>query len=771
MNGVSAGDERPGPGLAGDIPGGLPSPIRKSESQPPVTPQGEHVGGVGAWALRYAEAGWKVLPIFGLREDGFCACGDTNCDKIAKHPVTSLVPHAVKDASCDATKVRGWWSVGDWNIGVACGESSGLVTDVDGAEGRATLDDLEPLGETLVCETGGGGLHLWWRPVLGLKNARVLPGIDIKTDGGYVVVPPSVHRSGVVYSWVGDWEVGKIAELPLNVLSRLRTGSSGRTTGPAVDVTRGAREGYDKGERDVGIFYSSLSLLHRYDDDEAWRRVQEIAAKCRPPFSESETAKCFASARGYVQEALARRTGKGGYAQSDAGLVEEFTDVYGDLVRWDASRARWFRWEERIWRDVGSAGDPGPVIWLVRDLAAGRLERAMLDGVRTDQTWALRCQNIGKLEAAVRLARAHPGLRVTAEVWDADMGVLNTPGGLVHLRTGEVRAAVPDDYVTRGTTVSPGGEWRGSEWERFLLRVQPEADARRFLKHMAGMLLGGVAERQGMFFFVGSGANGKSVYLDAVTEIMGSYAGVAPKKLVANRNEDDHPEVVARQAGRRVVRISEELAARDRLNSSLMKSLTSGGRQNARFMGRDSFEFAWVGKILFESNEHPRLDDVGYGIRRRMFVVPWPVEIPDDEQVPLPELVGRLVANGDAWLSWALEGRRELMAVGWDLERTADMELELEVMIDDADEVKRFFDECRVTGTGEDGEDGAFISHADLYGAYQVWRAGAHLDPRFKAGPVQFTQAAVRLGLGRARDPNGGGRGFRGSIGVRPWAP
>jgi hypothetical protein len=151
-------------------------------------------------ALEYAARGWPVFPI-------------QRCGKIP------LTEHGFQDASTDPTTIHGWWK--RWpaaNIGVATGARSGLVVlDVDA--GKGGFDSLRnlmaavpgPALLTLVAGTGGGGIHLFYRhpnhPVT--NSAKRLrdtygPGLDVRGDGGYVVVAPSVHPSGRRYEWQSD---------------------------------------------------------------------------------------------------------------------------------------------------------------------------------------------------------------------------------------------------------------------------------------------------------------------------------------------------------------------------------------------------------------------------------------------------------------------------------------------------------------------------------------------------------------------------------------
>ena len=155
-------------------------------------------------ALALAGRGWRVLPVFPILEGGGCGCGG-GCKAAGKHP---RLPAWQDRASSDPADVRAWWSDdGDDGIGVATGPGSGLVViDLDPRHGgdesfTALLRERGERIDTLRVATGGGGWHLYFKaPEQPIGNrTNVLPGVDVRGAGGYVVGPGSPHASGGVY--------------------------------------------------------------------------------------------------------------------------------------------------------------------------------------------------------------------------------------------------------------------------------------------------------------------------------------------------------------------------------------------------------------------------------------------------------------------------------------------------------------------------------------------------------------------------------------------
>jgi hypothetical protein len=159
-------------------------------------------------AARYADHGWPVLPLHTVHASSGCSCRDRDCGSPGKHPRTR---RGLLNATTDPDQVRQWWS--RWptaNIGVATGTAAGLlVVDVDLPHGPASLVRLEaqhgPLPPTCEQRTGSGGRQLLFAHPGGQVGNRTAlePGIDVRGDGGYVVVPPSLHATGERYRWVG----------------------------------------------------------------------------------------------------------------------------------------------------------------------------------------------------------------------------------------------------------------------------------------------------------------------------------------------------------------------------------------------------------------------------------------------------------------------------------------------------------------------------------------------------------------------------------------
>jgi len=155
-------------------------------------------------ALKYAERGFRVLPLHGMR-GAICSCGDKDCRSPGKHPLTA---HGATEASRDEMTLRGWWS--KWpqaNIGLAMGDAGCVALDIDTRNnGHLTWESIirenGDLPETPTQRTGNGAHYLVHidPELIPRVRGKLGPGIDIKANG-YIVAEPSIHHTGRRYAW------------------------------------------------------------------------------------------------------------------------------------------------------------------------------------------------------------------------------------------------------------------------------------------------------------------------------------------------------------------------------------------------------------------------------------------------------------------------------------------------------------------------------------------------------------------------------------------
>jgi Bifunctional DNA primase/polymerase, N-terminal len=218
-------------------------------------------------ALGYASRGIPVLPLhYPLPHRGDlqpvpgdhppavgtgCSCRDPRCGQVGKHPLGSLVPHGVKDATANRARLLAWWTrYAQANIGLATGHRFDVL-DVDGPTGTQAIQQLAAThglqSSGPLVRTGGGGWHFYLAPTgLGNVQPQGLEHVDWRGRGGYVVAPPSRHASGQAYQWVIGRDLDTPpGQVPMVLLDRLQPHQLQRPTGlvqlPAVTDGPGDR--------------------------------------------------------------------------------------------------------------------------------------------------------------------------------------------------------------------------------------------------------------------------------------------------------------------------------------------------------------------------------------------------------------------------------------------------------------------------------------------------------------------------------------------------
>lgn len=387
---------------------------------------------------------------------------------------------------------------------------------------------------------------------------------------------------------------------------------------------------------------------------------------------------------------------------------------------------------------------------------ARRTVRKMAEPFKGESREYWKLTSAGTVAGVERLARTDRRVAGFAEEFDADPYLLNTPGGVVDLRTGETRAARRDDYFTRvaGATPNAGGCPRYLEFQRRIM--DGDGELIRYLQMWFGYCLTGLARENVVSFWYGSGANGKSVNLGVLAGICGDYATPFPSNVLMASKHERHPEEVARLRGIRCA-ITSEVDQHARFDEAKFKLLSGGDKLTGRFMRRDTFEFEPQFSITIAGNHKPRISNVDEAMRRRLHLVPYVVTIPEGQRdKALPE---KLRAEYGGILAWAIEGAVEYLRQGR-LPAPARIVAATGEWFDSEDRVQQFLDASCALGPGERD------TKANVYRGYQLWAMGN--GERFVLTQRELNDALARKGFPECRIGEGRHKGL---IGLRARLP
>lgn len=396
--------------------------------------------------------------------------------------------------------------------------------------------------------------------------------------------------------------------------------------------------------------------------------------------------------------------------------------------------------------------------WYVWDGARWKQERTQLAF-----TWAREvCRDISggdakfskanTASAVERFAAAARAFAVTAEHWDQAPLLLGTPGGTVELTTGKLRPASQGDMITRAAAATPDSKGHPRRWLAFLREAtRDDAELMRFLQQIAGYGLSGDTSEHALFFIYGAGGNGKSVWLNTMTGILGEYATTAAMETFAASKHDKHPADLAMLKGARLVTASETEDGRTWAEAKI-KQMTGGDPVTARFMRRDFFTYQPEFKLVIVGNHKPRLNNVDDATRRRFNIIPF-IHKPS---APDPGLEADLRKEWPQILRWMIEGFLDWQEHG--LIRPDSVRLATDEYFEDQDVFGQWLDECCDLGGIHAG------SNARLFAS---WRRYAEAAGEDAGSAKSFSQALRKRGFEPYRKANE--RGFKG-VDVTPPA-
>lgn len=396
---------------------------------------------------------------------------------------------------------------------------------------------------------------------------------------------------------------------------------------------------------------------------------------------------------------------------SEDMIALAFTVLHGGDLLYDFNRGRWCRWTGVFW-EVDETD-------LALDFAR-KLARQLGDGNRS----------IGRYSTAAgveKFARSDRTHAVTSDGWDADPLLLGTPGGTIDLRTGYLNEPRREDRITRQTGVGPAhGE--PTLWLKFLNEaLAGDQEMIDFLQEWSGYCLTGLTSAHALLFIYGPGGNGKSVFLNVLLNILGTYGVVAAMETFTASKNDRHSTELAMLRGARLVTASETEEGRAWAEAKI-KAMTGGDPITARFMRQDNFTFRPQFKLTIAGNHAPALRNVDDAMRRRFNIAPF-IEKPAK---PDPQLEQKLVAEYPQILAWMIAGCRRFLATG--LTRPAAITSATDDYFAEQDVFGQWIGErCNL-------RQGAFEASARLYADWEAY-AKAHGE---YAGTSKSFGAAMR---------------------------
>ncbi|QFG08917.1 DNA primase [Mycobacterium phage MalagasyRose] len=419
------------------------------------------------------------------------------------------------------------------------------------------------------------------------------------------------------------------------------------------------------------------------------------------------------------------------FTPTDTGNSDLLVRQYGHRLRYCEKAGKWLSWDGARW------------LFCAADSEAMTAARRTIEGIVAGedaqlQKHKLRSMSRRGLENAVALARRDPAMIVAVDQLDVEPYELNTPSGIVNLRTGRVVPHNPDRWHTKITGVGYESEGAAPRWWAFLHRTfGGDNELVAYMQRLSGYAATGEVTHHVLPFLFGAGSNGKSVFTDVLTAVLGDYAITAPGNfLLAGREK--HETEIARLHGARLV-VCSEVNADSKFDEAKVKVLTGGDVLSARFMRQDFFDFIPTHTLFLMGNHQPEVTAGGTSFFRRLRQIPFLHTVPPEERIE--GLAQQLVREeGAAILAWVVDGARDVLAAGM-REPESVLAATADYQDDTRSGVARFIDECCTVGEGE-SEVGA------VHNCYSRW-AMANGEPSYDA--ARFGRELTALQVPRRR--------------------
>ena len=348
------------------------------------------------------------------------------------------------------------------------------------------------------------------------------------------------------------------------------------------------------------------------------------------------------------------------------------TDAHSAHVLGDAlhMRAAWVdEWGWLVWDGCRWQRDPNAVrvLALAREiLPAYYAERATRADARLQQELyraAAKACSVSHLRNALDLARGR--LLTPLERFDADPFLLNTPSGIVDLRTGALIPHAPAHYLTKLTNAPYDPDVAAPLWAQFLDDVfLGDAELIDYMQVALGYSITAHTCEQKMFICHGHGANGKSTLFETACAVLGDYAKPIPTRTLLYEGQHDHPAALADLYGVRLA-VASETHENARLNENRAKLLTGGDTIRARYLYGQFFSYSSTATIWLFTNNKPNIRDHSFAMWRRIVLIPFRATFSSTagaptssapRKEPVRDMKQRLLAEREGILAWLVRG-------------------------------------------------------------------------------------------------------------------
>lgn len=522
-----------------------------------------------------------------------------------------------------------------------------------------------------------------------------------------------------------------------------------------------------EGSRNTMMHSTALALLTRYGDEEATReRYFREAERCEKPLDEGELETIWESARKYYLSTIATSpdyVAPGEYGQTIGSLQPMYyteLDEATVFAKYSTNKLihtpgigflhyNGVHWEE------GKVAAREAVYALTAEQiqeagltiadAAGK-DEAKIEQSNKYLAFARSIRNTNKIENV--LTEAETLLYRSEDKLDADPFLLCTPSGTYDLRFGleHPRFNDPHDLITHVTKCGPGEEGKQLWDDALATFFQGDEELTRYVQLLVGSACFGKVYNEQLIIAYGSGRNGKSTFWNAISSVLGTYAGTLSSDLLTNECRRNEKPEMATLRGKRLV-MTAELDTGKSFNMGRVKQIVSTDKIKAEEKYKAPFEFTPTHTLVLCTNNLPSVSAVDDGTWRRLLVIPFTATIEGKNDI---RNYGDYLAEhaGEAIMTWLIEGAKAAYDLDFRFEPPACVTDIINDYKADNDSINAFIDACCTVGPDKKENVKRLLS------SYQTYCVSNGFAPLNKN---DFTAALNRRGFMK---------GPRGSAGV-----
>jgi P4 family phage/plasmid primase-like protien len=352
--------------------------------------------------------------------------------------------------------------------------------------------------------------------------------------------------------------------------------------------------------------------------------------------------------------------------------------------------------------------------------------------------WINKSLDANRIAAAQRILFALPATACEPDpgevsFFDTDRMLLGLENGILDMTTGEVLSGRKDLLVAKRAPLRYDKDARCERFDRYMAQVQPDEEVRNFILEFAGVCLTGWQLEPCLLFFHGTGANGKTAFVDLLSTLLGSDYHWAVEKAMFFHGRDARevrPNDRVDVAGKRLITAAEadDSSGTPVWNVGMIKTLFGGEVMQGAQKYVKAMNFRCYAKGIVSMNLSPKLTGFGEALSRRFLKVPWTVTVPKEQRVePVERFVKQMLDDGGASgiLNRLLEAMSRVRDRDWKLTVPKVLRETTEEYFDEADVVKRFIKEWCQEAPKPNGkehtEEDRWTDTAVLHRAYLAW--------------------------------------------------